>query len=241
MPGLHLVDAEQRADLERELGGRLRERRLERDHAAFAEDGLEQHQRGVRRPARVRPRAIRCRSGRANATPGTSGPKPSHFAGCPVAESAPSVRPWKPPSSATIRVRPVALRAILSAASFASAPELQKNACAAFEALGEQRGEPQHRLRPVEVRGMPEPVELLLRGRERTRRTMAETDNGDPGDEVEVLPPGVVPDPAALAAHDREVGPRVGRQHRLAQRRQRLWLRATGALTRPPPWRRSRR
>ena len=38
------------------------------------------------------------------------------------------MRPWKPPSSATIRVRPVALRAILSAASFASAPELQKKA-----------------------------------------------------------------------------------------------------------------
>ena len=68
--------------------------------------------------------------GRANAMPGTSGPKPSHFDGCPVADSAPSVRPWKPPSSATMRVRPVALRAILSAASFASAPELQKNACA---------------------------------------------------------------------------------------------------------------
>ena len=68
--------------------------------------------------------------GRANAIPGTSGPKPSHFPGCPVAESAPSVRPWNPPSSATIRVRPVALRATLSAASFASAPELQKNAWA---------------------------------------------------------------------------------------------------------------
>ena len=66
--------------------------------------------------------------GRANEIPGTSGPKPSHFDGCPVAESAPSVRPWNPPSSATIRVRPVALRAILSAASLASAPELQKKA-----------------------------------------------------------------------------------------------------------------
>ena len=68
--------------------------------------------------------------GRANEIPGTSGPKPSHFAGWPVAERAPSVLPWKPPSSATIRGRPVAFRATLSAASFASAPELQKNACA---------------------------------------------------------------------------------------------------------------
>ncbi len=37
------------------------------------------------------------------------------------------VRPWKPFSVATIRDRPVR-RAILKAASFASAPELQKNA-----------------------------------------------------------------------------------------------------------------
>ena len=35
------------------------------------------------------------------------------------------VRPWKPPSAATMRVRPVR-RAILNAASLASAPELHK-------------------------------------------------------------------------------------------------------------------
>jgi hypothetical protein len=68
--------------------------------------------------------------GFANENPGTSGPKPSHFDGWPVAESAPIVRPWKPPSSATIRGRAVVFRATFSAASFASAPELQKNACA---------------------------------------------------------------------------------------------------------------
>ena len=54
----------------------------------------------------------------------------ARFAGWPVAESAPSVRPWNEPSSATIPGFPVALRAYLSAASIASAPELQKNACA---------------------------------------------------------------------------------------------------------------
>ena len=63
-------------------------------------------------------------------TPGTSGSKAARFPGCPVAESAPSVRPWNDPSSATIPGFPVALRAYLSAASIASAPELQKNACA---------------------------------------------------------------------------------------------------------------
>ena len=63
-------------------------------------------------------------------TPGTSGSNAARFAGWPVTESAPSVRPWNEFSSATIPVLPVALRAYLIAASIASAPELQKNACA---------------------------------------------------------------------------------------------------------------
>src|SRR5581483_5743143 len=63
-------------------------------------------------------------------TPPSSGSKAARFAGWPVAESEPSVRPWNPPSSAITPGLPVALRAYLSAASFASAPELQKNACA---------------------------------------------------------------------------------------------------------------
>ena len=45
--GLHLVDAQQRPDLARELGGRLREAGLERDHAALPEHGLEQHEGSV--------------------------------------------------------------------------------------------------------------------------------------------------------------------------------------------------
>src|SRR5581483_7793368 len=63
----------------------------------------------------------------AKETPGTSGSKAVRFSGWPVAESEPSVRPWKEPASATIPGRPVALRAYLIAASTASAPELQKN------------------------------------------------------------------------------------------------------------------
>ena len=69
-------------------------------------------------------------SGVANTAPGTSGSNGARFAGWPVTESAPIVRPWNEPSSATTPLRPVALRAHLSAASTASAPELQKNACA---------------------------------------------------------------------------------------------------------------
>ena len=62
--------------------------------------------------------------------PGTSGANGARFAGCPVTESAPNVRPWNPPSSATTPGLPVALRAYLTAASIASAPELQKKDCA---------------------------------------------------------------------------------------------------------------
>ena len=64
-------------------------------------------------------------SGVAKRAPGTSGSNGARFAGWPVIESAPIVRPWKEPSSATSSVRPVALRAHLIAASTASVPELQ--------------------------------------------------------------------------------------------------------------------
>ena len=66
----------------------------------------------------------------AKRTPGTSGSKAARFAGCPVTESAPSVRPWNEFSSATMPGLPVALRAYLIADSTASAPELQKKASA---------------------------------------------------------------------------------------------------------------
>jgi hypothetical protein len=44
-----------------------------------------------------------------------------------VTASAPCVRPWNEPSSATTTGFPVAFRAHFSAASIASVPELQKN------------------------------------------------------------------------------------------------------------------
>ena len=64
-------------------------------------------------------------SGVAKRTPGTSGSNGARFAGWPVIDSAPIVRPWNEPSSATSPERPVALRAHLIAASTASVPELQ--------------------------------------------------------------------------------------------------------------------
>ena len=113
--GLHLVEDEQRTELIRELA-RGREERG--------------RQRGGRRPrpstgsSRMQPVASPtaaaselASSGRAKRTPGTSGSKAARFSGWPVTASAPSVRPWNEPSSATMPGLPVALRAYLSAAS----------------------------------------------------------------------------------------------------------------------------
>ena len=63
---------------------------------------------------------------RAKRTPPSSGSNAARLSGWPVAASAPHVLPWNDPSSATMPGLPVALRAYLSAASTASAPELQK-------------------------------------------------------------------------------------------------------------------
>src|SRR5690554_4065960 len=65
--------------------------------------------------------------------PGTRGEKPQCTAGLPVADSVASVRPWKLPSITTTTGSETFLalacrRANFKAASFASAPELQKKA-----------------------------------------------------------------------------------------------------------------
>src|SRR5437660_1053340 len=59
--------------------------------------------------------------------PGTSGSSGFLYSGRSVAASVAKRRPWKLPLKATISLFPDHLRANLNAASFASAPELQKN------------------------------------------------------------------------------------------------------------------
>src|SRR5438067_5976655 len=67
-----------------------------------------------------------------NRNPSGSGPNPCWYFGCPVAASAPRVRPWNEFFMQTISIRsgcPLTTwwwRASLIAASFASAPLLQK-------------------------------------------------------------------------------------------------------------------
>ena len=62
---------------------------------------------------------------------------------------------------------------------------------------------------------MPELVELRVRGGERRRVAVAEPDDRDPADEVEVAAAVVVLEPRAVAAHERDVRARI----RLEQRR----------------------
>ena len=77
------------------------------------------------------------------------------------------------------------------------------------EAIGEQAGELQHRLGRVEVGGVPERVELVLRGRERRRMAVAERDDGDAAEQIEVAAPLDVREPDAVAGGERHVVARV--------------------------------
>ena len=124
---LHLVEDEQRAGSSASVARRLDEPRVEGDDPALAEHRLEQDAAGLAGDRGLERRdVVRLRE----RDTGSSGSNAARFAGWPVTESAPQVRPWNEPSSATTPCLPVALRAYFNAASIASAPELQKNACA---------------------------------------------------------------------------------------------------------------
>jgi hypothetical protein len=79
--------------------------------------------------------------------------------------------------------------------------------------FGEQRGEREHRLGPVEVRRVPKAVELRVRGGRDGRVAMAQPDDRDSPAEVEIRPARVVPHTAALPPDDRQVGAGVRRQN----------------------------
>src|SRR5262249_32841811 len=88
----------------------------------------------------------------------------------------------------------------------------------AAEALRKALRERGHRLSPVEVRRVPGGVELLAGGGEGRGVAVAEPDDSDPRDEVEVALPGVGDEPRALAGDEGDILPGVGREDRSAQR-----------------------
>ena len=124
-PGLDLVEAEQRAERGR---GAATNARRQRHDAALPEHRLEQDQRRCRR--RPPPRARRRRSERRSGRPAAAARRRCAW---PAGRSPRARRASGRGSRPRARRRPVlpvALRAYLSAASIASAPELQRNACA---------------------------------------------------------------------------------------------------------------
>ena len=117
---LHLVDREERPVAAAEL---LRRHRGSRQ-AAGTRRGPGPARRGRARRPRCAARA-RARRGRRTApvrSPAAAGRSGRRSADRRSRTSAPSVRPWKPCSHETTRVRPVAARPSLSAASTASVP-----------------------------------------------------------------------------------------------------------------------
>ncbi len=129
-----------------------------------------------------------------------------------MTESAPHVRPWNEPSRATIPALPEDLRAYFSAASIASRAGVAEERLRAAEALGQPLGELRHRLGPVEVRDVPQPVELRVGCCERCGVSVPEADDGDPREEVQVTAAFRVDEPGAVAGDDRHVLAGVGRQ-----------------------------
>ena len=104
----------------------------------------------------------------------------------------------------------------------------------AAEALARaRRASSRRRLGAVEVRRVPEPVELRVRSGERRRMPVAEPDDGDARREVEVARAGVVDEPAAVAVDERDA--------RRADTSAAARLAAATVLMRPPPSRRSPR
>ena len=82
------------------------------------------------------------------------------------------------------------------------------------EAVGKPLRELLGRLGAVEIRGVPEALELITCGGERRRVAVPERDDRDAGSEVEILATVSVPDTRPLSPHDRHIGASVGGRSR---------------------------
>src|SRR4029079_15027142 len=211
-PGLYLVDTEKCSDLAGDLRRGPDEALLQRQHAALAEHGLEED---CREPAARRDGClkrldvIRPREGEPGDERPEALPLPGLAGGGEGAVGS-AVEP------SLERHDPRALRRLacdLERRLVRRGARVAEERLPATETLREEPCKPKHRLRPVEVRRVPEPVELRVRRLRDGGMTVSEPDDRDPGAEVEIRAALVVPDAAPLAADDGQVGARVGRQH----------------------------
>ena len=212
--GLHLVEAEQCAMLGRELrrGGEEAARRG--IDAALALDGLDEDQRRVGADGRLeRGHVVQLREGDPGQERLERGPL-RRLARRRQRAERPSVERALERDDAGLARR---LARVLDRRLDRLGTRVAEERLRAAEALGEQVGKPGHRLAPVEVRDMPESVELLVRGGERRRMAMSEADDGDARREVEVTRPVGGGQPRAVAVDERDVGADVCREHRAAR------------------------
>ena len=204
--GDHLVEDQQRADLVAAPPQRGEEVPARDAHAALGLHRLDDHRRGALVDARERADVV---EGQEVDAGQQRLERPRDRPGCRPTESAPQVSPWKPPSKATKRGRPVALRAVLSAPSTASAPldvKYDHRRAPAAAGAASRAGEPHLRL--LHELAVDHDVEVALRLRAHRGHDlgMGVADVGDPhaGEQVEVLAPLDV-------AHRRAAGARPPR------------------------------
>ena len=148
-------------------------------------------------------------------TPGRSGSNGARLAGCPVAESAPERAPVEATLQGDDARLPGRLACVLQRRLDGLRARVAEERLRSAEAGGELRGEPLRGLGPVQVRGVPEALELRLSRGERGGMAVTERHDGDPASEVEVLATLGVPDAAPLATDDGQVGARVRGQEPL--------------------------
>jgi hypothetical protein len=214
---LHLVDAEERADLTRDLRRRLHETVVQRNDAALPEDRLENDRRqvaawgdgGLQGLDVVRPGERDAGKERLESLPLGRLPRRRQSAERPPVEAAVERDDARPAGRLPGDLERCLVRLGARVAEKRLSPA---------HALGEKTGEPQHRLGPVEVRRVPEGVQLGVRSGGDNGMAVSEPDDRKPAGEVEIGAPGVVPDAASLAADDREIRARVRRQHGVARR-----------------------
>ena len=139
--------------------------------------------------------------------PSGRGANGSWYFGWPVAASEPSVRPWKEPVERDDLERSTLLPGTpgeLDGGLVGLRAGVGEEDAVERRAVDQRLGQLQLRQRVVQVRGRQQRPRLLGERIGDGGVGVAEHVDRDPGDEVEVAIPGVVPDPAAFAADDDE-------------------------------------
>ena len=207
-PGLNLVEAEKR----RQSRCRLDELVLERNHSAFAEYRLEQNQTDL-----VVDGCDEC-TDVVRLDEAYAGHEWDEWLalrrlpGCRQRAESPAVE-------ATFESNDTessgCLACVLERRFDGLGTRVAEERLSAAEAVGQERRELLGRLCPIEVRRMPETLELRPRCSQRDGVKVPERHHGDAASEIEVCAAVCIPDPGAFPSHQHEVRARVGRHEPL--------------------------